>query len=828
MRPVLLGSILFLAATANAADYARDIKPILRERCYACHGALAQKGKLRLDSGKHVLKVVTPKKPGESTLLDRITAADESERMPPEGVPLTPEQIAAFKAWISEGATFPADDQEEADPRDHWAFRPPVRPTVPATKIESTNPIDHFLADEWGKRKLKPQPPADKRILLRRLYLDLIGLPPTLEQIAAFEKDSSPNAYEKVVDQLLASPRYGERWGRHFLDVWRYSDWWGLGAEVRNSQKHMWHWRDWVIESFNADKGYDQMVRELLAADELYPNDLDKLRATGYLARQYFRFNRNSWLDETVEHTAKAFLGLTWNCARCHDHKYDPIKQDDYYRLRAFFEPYQVRTEMLPGETDFEKDGLPRAFDCNADAPTYKFVRGDDKQPLTDRPVAPALPTFLAANGLNIQAVKLPAEAVTPQLRPHVLENYLARAKADGPAAEKAIRARAEADRAKASGSPAEAKAAAIRAAKAEKELAVVLAERALKQADEVLAKAVGTKRIGPGIKSSRAREALEKARAAVEKPGEAYTPLVGANKTAESNVEPEASRTKPFPATSTGRRSALANWIAARDNPLTARVLVNHVWARHFGRPLVATVFDFGRKGQRPTYPALLDWLAVEFMEQGWSVKHLHWIIVTSAAYRRSSSNAAADPATAASDPENRYLWRQNPLRMDAPTVRDSLLHLAGDLDLTPGGVAVPPAQQPTSRRRSVYFFQSHNEHDKFLTIFDDANVLECYRRSESIVPQQALALSNSSFAMSQAVKIATKLTAKSDAEFVAAGFALILGSVPTADERTACEQALNEFRKLASGTADEKAKRARLLLVQSLLNHNDFVTIR
>ena len=184
-----------------------------------------------------------------------------------------------------------------------------------------------------------------------------------------------------MVDRLLASQQYGERWGRHWMDVWRYSDWWGLGAEVRNSQKHIWHWRDWIIESLNADKGYDQMVREMLAADELYPNDLDRLRATGFLARQYFLFNRNTWLDETVEHTGKAFLGLTINCANCHDHKYDPISQIDYYRFRAFFEPYQVRTDQLPGEVDFEKDGIPRVFDCNLDAPTYRFVRGDEKRP---------------------------------------------------------------------------------------------------------------------------------------------------------------------------------------------------------------------------------------------------------------------------------------------------------------------------------------------------------------------------------------------------------------------------------------------------------------
>ena len=224
---------------------------------------------------------------------------------------------------------------------------------------------------------------------------------------------------------MLESPQYGERWGRHFMDIWRYSDWWGLGAEVRNSQKHMWHWRDWIIESLNADKGYDQMVREMLAADELYPNDPDKLRATGYLARQYFIFNRTTWMDETVEHTSKAFLGLTMNCTKCHDHKYDPIAQTDYYRFRAFFEPYQVRTDMVPGTADYEKDGIPRAFDCNLNAVTYKFERGDDRKPIKNLKIIPGLPAVLGGE-LKIEPVQLPPRflrsAVAPIRRSELLE----------------------------------------------------------------------------------------------------------------------------------------------------------------------------------------------------------------------------------------------------------------------------------------------------------------------------------------------------------------------------------------------------------------------
>ena len=258
------------------------------------------------------------------------------------------------------------------------------------------------------------------------MSLDLVGLPPSPEELAAFLGDQAPEAYDKVVTRLLDSPQYGERWGRHWMDIWRYSDWWGLGAEVRNSQKHIWHWRDWIIESLNADKGYDQMLREMLAADELYPNDLDRLRATGYLARQYFIFNRTTWLDETIEHTAKGMLGLTFNCAKCHDHKYDPLTQVEYYKLRAVFEPYQIRTEMVPGQADFEKDGIPRAFDAHLEVPTHLHIRGDDRNPDKSCVLEPGVPGCLASDDLRfaIEPVSLPVEAIYPGLREFVVNAH--------------------------------------------------------------------------------------------------------------------------------------------------------------------------------------------------------------------------------------------------------------------------------------------------------------------------------------------------------------------------------------------------------------------
>lgn len=874
-------------------DYLREVKPLLTARCYACHGALKKRGKLRLDTAESIRKggaegpAIIPGKSSQSLLVERVTDMGE-RRMPPEseGEALTEKEILVLRKWIDQGAVAPSDEKPEADPKDHWAFRPPVKSSVPQVKNQAwvRNPIDAFIVAEQEKRGLQPQPAADKRILLRRVYLDLIGLPPTREEMAAFLADNSADAYEKAVERLLASKAYGERWGRHWMDIWRYSDAWGLGNDLRNSQKHIWHWRDWIIESLNEDKGYDQMIREMLAADELYPADLDKLRATGYLARQYFRFNRNTWLDETLEHTAKAFLGLTLNCAKCHDHKYDPISQVEYYKLRAFFEPYQVRIDQLPGETDLDKDGVPRVFDCNLEAPTYRFVRGDEKRPLKDDPLAPELPALLSFSELEIKPVSLTPEAHFPGLRKYVLEDHLRVAEtriasartalqqakktleelpaavepADTPkqakpaskltpeqartavlAAEKALayaeaqppslKARASADRSRFQTPPApDAAVLAQLAARSERQLAVLKAEEDLARAELDLRRAEAAKKADAEKKRNTAREALGKARKDLESNGDAYTSLRGSLKALESPVETEASRAKPYPTTSSGRRTAVANWMTDARHPLVARVAVNHIWARHFGKPLAPTIFDFGRKGREPTHPALLDYLAVELRENRWSMKHLHRLMVTSATYRLTSSSAGA---RADSDPENRYYWRMNPIRMEAQVVRDGLLHLAGELDPAFGGPSVPVSDG--SRRRSLYFVHSHNVHDKFLSIFDDANVLECYRRAESILPQQALALSNSKLALDMADKITSRLSKQlanaSDAEFARAAFELVLASQPNAAEQAACEEALAQLLDLArQDKQPDPVQRARANLVHTLLNHNDFVTIR
>lgn len=1034
---MLVAWLAFTSLPALAVDYEKDIKPLLKERCYTCHGALKQKADLRLDTAAAMRKggdggdILA----GEhSLLLERVTTTDKHDRMPPEGEGslLTSEQVTKLKAWIAAGSPAPANEQPETDPRAHWAYQPPK---------SSGKSMDALLAARLASKNLKPQPEAAPEIWLRRVYLDLIGLPPAPEEIAAFLRDTSMPARQRVVDHLLATPQYGERWARHFMDIWRYCDWYGLGAQLRYSQKHIWHWRDWIVESLNADKGYDEMIVQMLAADELAPEDRDNLRATGFLARSYYLFNRTTWLDATIEHTCRAFLGLTMQCVKCHDHKYDPIEQADYYRMRAIFEPVHVRLDPWQGETDFEKNGLPRVFDLHLDTPTYRHVRGDEKNEDKSKAMSPGIPQVLEFAAFQPKPLKLPPVAARPVLLPFVLEDQLRAAEREIVTAQKALdqarqalakspqpptkpvtaaktiisddftsanparweilngdwkhsatgvrqfttsaerramrlkaappadfeaslsftirggqkwksvgivfdsadgddvmvymsavnggskiqvaigsggkssypptgavpraisqdvrytldlRVRGQLINASINGDPvlayrlpqsrragamalsafdadvelhgfklaelaadapmrepsadksiplADAKAG---VALAEKQLAaakarpamirsVFAAEKAkqdktraksaaaaeavfhLARAEYDLAKAEADPKAKDAAKKIKAaREALEKAKTKRAAPGETYTSLPASLKAQEGPEENTNAAVQTYPDSSTGRRLAFAKWVADKRNPLTARVLVNQVWMRHFGTPLVANVDDFGRRSPAPLHQDILDSLTVDFMNNGWSLKHLHRSMVLSGLYLRSSSNANADAATVAADPDNANYWRMNPRRMESQLVRDSLLHIAGKLDLTQGGPSIDPVKAETSPRRSLYFVQNANEEHRFLATFDNSNVLECYRRNESVVPQQALALTNSQISGDCADALAAKL-GKLDAEpFVTQSFLTVLGRPPTESERQA---SLEGFTAL---------KQNRSLFLQALLNHNDFVTLR
>jgi len=818
---MLLGGLVRAQDDGPKIDFGRDVRPILRDHCLSCHSAAKKKGQLRLDArsaafkGGITGKAIVPGKGRESLLYKLLVDADEEARMPQKAPRLPAEKIELLRRWIDQGAAWPDSEAGEDAVAPHWSTIKPA----PRTPPPGPHPVDAFLSVAQQARGLTPRPEASKPALLRRVYVDLIGLPPTREEVAAFVADPSPGAYEKVVDRLLADPRHGERWGRHFMDLWRYSDWYGYQAEVRNSQPHIWRWRDWIVESLNADKPYDRMILEMLAADEIAPEDPQTLRATGFLVRNWCKFSRNVWLQETVEHTAKAFLATTMNCARCHDHFFDPISHEEYYAFRAFFEPHDVRTDHLEGGAfDVTKVGLARAYDAKPDAPTHRFERGDDRSPDTSKTIAPAVPRSLGGAPLRIEPVALPPSVVAPEKRDFVRALAVA-------AEDKAV---ADALQALGKGEAVGGLDFAVATARRDSVLAVLEAERLEGKKDEAWKKAAAAALLAQRklalLDAARAKFVAKQAFDKPDKKADAKKKLDDAEKAlakAETDYQAPTGtgyaprKMETYPATSSGRRLALARWIASTENPLTARVLVNHVWLRHFGAPLVVTTFDFGHNGRKPTHPELLDWLASEFMHDGWSLRKLHRLLVTSAAYRRDS---AADPGGLAKDPENHFLWRMNVRRMESEAVRDAVLHLSGALDPSRGGPELDQNSALTTFRRSLYYRHAPEKEVEFLRLFDAANVNECYQRSESIIPQQALALANSVLVATQARSLAARLDkeAPSDDAFIDVAFLAVLGRSASEAERKECGGFLRQ------------GPRAREGLVHVLFNHNDFVTIR
>lgn len=870
---LLLVWMLDLSCRADSLQlYLEQIKPVFKERCYACHGALKQKAGLRLDSvtlmerGSNNGNVLDVEGKDLPPLFQRLISTDPEERMPPEGKPIETETIQALRMWIEAGHPGPSDEKPEDDPLSHWAFLPPEKPEL---NHPATNPIDAILAQYHEENNLNPQATAEPRLLMRRLFLDLVGLPPEPEQIEDFLNAPEAPGYSRIVDQLLASPHHAERWGRHWLDVWRYSDWFGLGTQLRYSQKHIWHWRDWILESLNEDKGYDQMILEMLAADELYPTDQNRLRATGFLARNYFLFNRTTWLDKTIEHTSKAFLGLTMQCSKCHDHKYDPISARDYYQFRAILEPHQIRTDALPGESDLNKNGLPRVFDMHPDAPTYVHVRGNEKQRDISEKMHPAPPAFLRHVPFNITPIILPPTAYRPEIRTHVKDTLLKEAETHIDVLEAGLKKDSSDGDAYHSNSETgdtqehEWMAAKLRPAMITAKFEAIrnkamLPDSLQQQAlDEKAAKteyeyeltrfdwkiSKARKAIEAGNEDS--KEALKQTldqiqekrtqhiQSHLENPLQ-YTPLRASIKALESPAETEKERFLPYPQTSTGRRTALAMWITHPDHPLTARVAVNHIWMRHFGAPLVDPVTDFGRQTSPPKLQELLDFLAITLIENDWKMKPIHRLIVTSQAYKRSSSESNALADNLMIDPHNELVWRQNSIRMESQILRDSILQLSNQLHTQLGGPTIDPEGSPNMHRRSLYFKHSRDDQHRFLTLFDDASILACYRRSESVIPQQALALANSSLSMDASTRITEALTLKtgidedSHAAFVELAFETILGWTPTPEEMNACMDSITNWQEENESNSKPNTQSPRASLIHVLLNHNDFATIR
>ena len=799
----------------------------------------------------------------------------------------------------------------------HWAFQVPERPNLPdpvgaddRLLAWPQNPIDAFVAARHHQHQLAPAFLARKETLLRRVYLDLIGLPPTQEELRGFLADDSVMAYQKVVDRLLASPLYGERWGRHWMDVWRYSDWYGRRhvPDVWNSAPQIWHWRDWIVRSLNEDKGYDRMILEMLAGDEIAPLDDDTIVATGYLIRNWYALNPNDWMRSNVEHVSKAFLGLTMNCAHCHDHKYDPISQDDYFAMRAFFEPIAIRQDRIPGQADpgpfqdydystlrkIQRLGLVRIYDKTPDAPTWFYTGGDERNRISERgSIAPRLPTVFGDLPHNIEPIAYAAEAWYPGRRTDIQATMLDDCRTELTNSEQAREAaEAELESANAGDKPllllqliaAESKVAAVSsliesvqarinadrarfdeagiqddpispehlqtiASRAERTAAVKSAEAELRASEHQWAAAEGLP-ADDAERASKVVAATKQLADAKQTVADAWTALSD-----PQHDDSYSALTPTYPSESTGRRRALAQWIASDRNPLTARVAVNHIWSWHFHKPLVETVFDFGKSGDRPTHPQLLDWLAVELVESGWSMKRIHRWIVTSQTYRMSSSlgessvasqaaSQAASQTGQAIDPENRLLWRMNVGRMEAEVVRDSILACAGRLDSTMRGQELENSETLTTRRRTLYY-SCHPESDgksEFGRLFDAPEPRECYLRTRSIVPQQALALTNSQFVHEMSVALADRVAREANRfredprdidlavdEFIESVFARLLSRSPTSAELDLCRRFLAEqLNLLPESGVTEASAAVRAGLVRVLLNHNDFITVR
>jgi len=655
------------------------------------------------------------------------------------------------------------------DPSTHWAWKKPSRPSVPA--IKAASPIDAFVRAKLDAVGLAFAEPASRPHLIRRVTFDLIGLPPTPEEVEAFVNDPSSNAFEKVIDRLLASPHYGERWGRHWLDLARYAD--TNGFEHDEIRPHAWRYRDYVIRSFNDDKPFDRFIMEQLAGDEAYPGDPAARIATGFnllgpdmtdSADQAQR--RQNTLNDMTDTASLVFLGMTVACARCHDHKFEPISQADYYRLQAFFAGAEFRTNLevaSPGERQ-----LFEAAKREYDRLTQSFR---DDIATIEQPVRMKL--------FEAKLAKLPAEAQAAHRTPPDQR--------DGGQLELVDQS-------------------AKKVAVTDAEILKALSVEQIAKLNELRLKLKAFDVSKP--------PAMPVAIGMVDRSGSPpKTHLLERGELANkaNEVEPGFPTTllpdsKPRPAKvsalaqSSGRRLALAKWIASPDNPMTARVIVNRLWQHNFGRGIVPTSSDFGVRGERPTHPELLDWLACELVDGGWQLKRIHKLILLSETYCQST---LAKPQAAEKDPDNKLFSRMNRLRIEGEAVRDSILAISGRLNPKMSGPGVFPPIPPEAVkgamggwtvspdpkdhvRRSIYIFARRNLRFPFLEAFDqpDSN-LSCPKRERSTTAPQALALLNAKEAHDAANALAERLVKEPEATRIGRAYQLTLSRLPTTKER-------------------------------------------
>jgi hypothetical protein len=688
---------------------------------------------------------------------------------------------------------------------DDWAFKPIARPAVPEPsghKFSTTNPVDKFLLARLEAKGLTFAPPADKRTLLRRVYFDLIGLPPTPEEVEAFLKDTGTDAYEKVVEKLLASPHYGERQALAWLDLVRFAE--SDGFKADDTRPSAWRYRDYVIAGFNADKPYDRFVREQLAGDELFPGDADAVIATGFLRHFPYEYNavdvelkRQDLLNDVTDTTAAAFLGLTLGCAKCHDHKTDPLTQRDYYRFQAFFAGFWPVEKPLGSPEQLAEAERKRAA-WDARTAELRHQMAEIEKPVREKATAKERGRFQPEHA---KLLDIPTEERTPlqrQLALLVEKQVYTRNKIT------AAQMKGVADRDKWEGM-------AKRMAELEKD----------RPADPPTVMAMTD--LGAECPPTKLLK-----RGSWRSPGEDLAPgFLSAIDDRDANVTPTKLGTS-------GRRSALAEWIASPKNPLTARVMVNRIWQGHFGRGIVASPSDFGVTGDRPTHPELLDWLANEFVSHGWSVKHTHRLIVTSAAYRQ---GARGDGAGAKADPENTLLWQFPRRRLDGETLRDAMLAAAGLLNPKAGGPGVFPelpaevkannwkvSADPAERnRRSVYVFVKRNLRYPFFSLFDSPERTEtCARRFTTTTAPQALTLLNDAIVIGYAKALAQRVEKEAGTEpddVIGRAFARTLSRPPTTEERDAARKFLANHKGPSADAVTD--------LCHALLNLNEFVYV-
>jgi Protein of unknown function (DUF1553)/Protein of unknown function (DUF1549)/Planctomycete cytochrome C len=809
-------------AAQGTIDFDKDIRPLLQQNCLKCHNADKQKGGLRLDQADVALaggnsgKVIVRGKAVESRLLLVVAGLDPDIQMPPEGPRLPAGDIGKLRAWIDQGANWPADAAGAGNKTKstHWAFQPITVPPLPAVQNPGwvRNGIDRFILARLEKEGIKPSAEADKVTLIRRVSLDLLGLPPTREEVDAFLKDPSTDAYERLVERLLASPHYGERWGRHWLDAARYAD--SDGYEKDTGRPWAWRYRDWVIDALNRDLPFDRFTIEQLAGDLLPNATLQQKMATGFhrntltnkeggVDQEEFRI---AAVKDRVETTTKVWLGITLGCAQCHDHKYDPFTQREFYQFAAFFNSDREDdiAAALPGEEEALKP--KRDAWAKKKAELAKGLEEYKRQ-------LPELQAKWESALTPEETTKLPATVA------------------------EALKVESE------KRSSAQKKLIADHFAKSDKKLAKLT--KALADHE----KAAPSVSKAPTLQRGPERKTHVMIRGDFLRPGVEVRP----------NTPKVLNALAPAAEEGAPTRLDLANWIVDPANPLTRRVLVNWIWQKYFGRGLVATLEDFGTQGERPSHPELLDWLATQLVQEKWSLKALHRLIVTSATYRQSSK---ARPELGERDPLNILLARQNRMRLEAEGLRDRALSVSGLLVEKVGGPSVRPPQPPgiseltyansakwvestgpDRYRRGLYtWFQRTSPYPMLMTFDSPDGVVCTVRRERSNTPLQALTLMNDVVFVECARALGQQLAAHHGdvAERAVRAFKQCMGREPTPFEKDRLTQLFTELRDLATQNATQAPKllgkqppdgdpieaAAWVAFARALLNLDEFVT--